>query len=64
MKPDPPIEFIKISVSDPTRLIVLKSKYNRFGARFNLVRLTGNESEQNELTAHLTYLKSQIDMYD
>jgi hypothetical protein len=64
MELQPAIEFIKINASDSTRLIALKSRYNRLSGRFNLLRLNGSEKEQRELLIQLTYLKSQIDVYE
>jgi hypothetical protein len=63
MIPEQLIDFIAISTSDSTRLMVLKSTYNRFANRLNASRFSGWKPEHKELLVQLKYLKEQIDAY-
>jgi hypothetical protein len=57
------IEFFPFAASDSSRLIVLKSQYNRFAARLNAARLRPYSQEERELLVQLKYLKEQIEQY-
>jgi hypothetical protein len=58
------IEFIPLSMSDGSKLIVLKSKYNRYAARFNLIIMNGWSQEQQDLLFQLKDLKERIDQQE
>lgn len=58
------IEFISLSLSDGPGLVVLKSKYNRHAARYNLIIISGWSKEHKDLLVQLKYLKEQIDRYE
>lgn len=57
------IEFMPLSAADPSRLTVLKSRYNRFAAVLNAARLKPYGREERELLVQVQYLKAQIDGY-
>lgn len=57
------IEFLPLTPADSSRLIVLKSRYNRFAARLNAARFRPYEQAERELVVQLKYLKEQIEDY-
>jgi hypothetical protein len=57
------IEFLPLAACDSSRLIVLKSQYNRFAARLNAARLRPYGQEERELLVQLQYLREQIGQY-
>ncbi len=60
------IEFVNVSLSDGPRLIVLKSRYNRYAAQLNREIIGGVKwgIEEEELLVQVKYLKEQIDQYE
>ncbi len=57
------IAFLPLAAGDSSRLIVLKSQYNRFAARLNAARLRPYGQEERELLVQLQYLREQIGQY-
>jgi len=55
------IEYLPVNVSEGTRIIVLKSRYNRYAGRINATRFEPVSKHILESYAHLKYLKEQID---
>ena len=59
------IDFVVMSLSDSPRLTVLKSRYNRYVGRLNMVivgQLTRGPEEE-EMLVQVKYLREQIDLY-
>jgi hypothetical protein len=59
-----PLQLFKMSTSDPTRLLVLKSQFNRHALKLNSFDRYLSEHEKQQLFTILTYLHSQIGVYE
>ena len=57
------IAFLPLMPADSSRLIVLKSRFNRYAARLNAARFSPYGQAERELLVQLEYLKKQIEAY-
>jgi hypothetical protein len=64
MQPRELIELVRLDASDPPKLTVLKSKYNRYASKLNMARFEKQSGEHTFLLDELEVLKKQIDQYD
>jgi hypothetical protein len=64
MQPRELIELVRLDASDPPKLTVLKSKYNRYASKLNVARFERLTGEHTFLMDELKVLKKQIDQYE
>jgi hypothetical protein len=64
MSPPPYIELKKLSLEEPIRLSILKSKYNRAATKLNGFYQILSEEEISLALTQIKYYQEQIDTYE
>jgi hypothetical protein len=63
MGPEQNLESIRIVANDPKRVVLLKSRYNRYASRLNYARSSFWKKEHTVLLKELALLKIEIENY-
>lgn len=59
-----PIQLFNLYAWDSTRLLVLKSQYDRHATKLNSLFRYLNEQDKEQIVTILTYLDEQIQAYE